>query len=260
MTAILKQRFGKFYNLFAREYRRAARTLLAPRYISFDGIKVDTQDPNINPRLRQQLRDEDFELQVRDILNKTLTPNDIVLELGGGFGVVTSKICQIVGDKNTTTCEATPQMREALGRTLKLNGYNPTVHQGIFGEQEGETEFQLNTETFWSSSQSTRAGEENTTSIKVPVIDGPALCRKLKPTYLVVDIEGAEDQLTNIVDLASVRTICLETHPQVARIRNVLPQLMEAGFDVDTLYSAHRCLVLRRQEDLEQTLSIPRAD
>ena len=58
------------------------------------------------------------------------------------------------------------------------------------------------------------------------------MLRTFKPNYLVVDIEGAEIEFFDELDLAGVDKLCLETHPSrtgAAAVEGLLAGLSRQG-------------------------------
>lgn len=94
----------------------AIRTLLdrlvAPRFIAMQGLRISTgrldgADPVPTGMLRA-LRRGDYEQDECTVVQTTLRPDDRVLEVGAGIGVITALCCRIAGDGNVTVYEANP--------------------------------------------------------------------------------------------------------------------------------------------------------
>jgi hypothetical protein len=150
-----------------------------------------------------------YELQERDLLSRCLADGDVVLELGTGIGLMATLCARRLGSDRVFTFEANPEM---------------------IAVAEGAVTFFVE-EHFWSSSTIKRTATART--ISVPVRPLAEAIREIRPTILIVDIEGGEATLFDGVALDGVQKIMIELHPHVigaAQTERIRGLLRGAGF------------------------------
>ncbi|HWF50809.1 MAG TPA: FkbM family methyltransferase [Solirubrobacteraceae bacterium] len=227
------------------EYRRRRRHRLQPASAEVGGVKLDLSDSWATPAIREAIYDCYYEFGERCILEHTLRPDDRYLELGGGIGVVATYACRIVGAENVTVYEGNPALIDAIRGTAKLNGFQPTVINAVLGDTDGESDFYV-TPNFWASGLTAKTGAR---AIRVPMQSFGDALRRLTPTYLMADIEGAEVELLARQLPRTLRAICMEVHPRVVgdvALQQLLIKLLTDGFILDVEQSMYPVLFLRR--------------
>lgn len=222
--------------------------LLRPRVVSHFGVRLDLSNEAVGPHIRRVVYSGGYEAQEASILFKTLKIEDRVLEIGAGMGFVSIFAAKLLGDgSRIMSVEALPQMEVVIRNNYVLNKCNPNLLMAAVGTENGELEFTVADE-FWSSSLS-REGKSGS-RIRVPSRKLGDLASDFQPSYLVVDVEGAEETLFQ-ENLGPVKRICLEVHPHYIGNRGVqrcLQDLAQQGFAVDFRLS-NRCLLYLEKED-----------
>jgi FkbM family methyltransferase len=218
----------------------AKEGLQRPAYaevFDLDGIKLPNLPDVITPKIERPLRSGKYERGEVDLLRRTLRPDDRVLDLGSGLGLVATVAAGVVGDRSVTTVEANPDLLPAIAETLRINGVSRVrLLHGIVGADTGEgatATFYLRPD-FWASSMEPRSRAYVATA-EVPVLPLRRLIAEERPTVLTCDIEGGEIDLFDHTDLASIRHIVLETHPKVygeAGLQAVDAALRRQGFEL----------------------------
>lgn len=186
-----------------------------------------------------EYEDKEFE-----IVSRRLAPDDTVFEVGTGLGFLAVYCARIIGSDRVFTYEANPGLIPLLEEVFSRNQVRPHLVNAILGKGEGTRRFHL-AEDFWSSSAH-RAGSHQTT---VPQLDLNTELRRVRPTFLIVDIEGGEFELFAEADLSSVKKICVETHPDVldnATLSGMLASLVARGFAIDFTLLRKNVLFLHR--------------
>jgi FkbM family methyltransferase len=171
-----------------------------------------------------------YELQERDLLSRCLADGDVVLELGTGIGLMATLCARRLGSDRVFTFEANPEMIAVAEETFRLNGVAPKVENCALGAAQGAVTFFVE-EHFWSSSTIKRTATART--ISVPVRPLAEAIREIRPTILIVDIEGGEATLFDGVALDGVQKIMIELHPHVigaAQTERIRGLLRGAGF------------------------------
>lgn len=212
--------------------KKAWRKLTRPTTIVENGVKLFL-GPVAQTRCANGIYSGKHELPERQVIGKTLEPHDIVLEIGAGVGMVTMQCCRQIGSERVHTCEANPTLLPVLQRSCELNGFHPELISGMVGLEAGSEEFFV-AEQFVSSSRFERGKEVETRSkTTVPVYSLPSLLARIKPTYLVMDAEGAEaDLLDARINLSCLNKICVEVHPKIigdAAINQIVRTLADQG-------------------------------
>ncbi len=165
------------------------------------------------------------------LLDEKLERDDIVVEVGAGLGFLSAFCAKRIGSDRVFTYEANPAMEAHIRRTYQLNSVEPRLRIGMLGAAPGTHEFFIG-EDFWSSSASHNAGS---TVVEVPVFDAAAELEQIKPTFLVMDIEGGEYELLKCFDFGSIQKVLVEVHPRVlteSQLEEVYQVLEAAGFSV----------------------------
>ena len=165
------------------------------------------------------------------IISQTLADDDKVLELGTGIGFVSAYCAKRLGNDRVVSYEGNPDLKKLIQRTYKRNKVNPEQHITILAEADGQAVFNQNKRSFLAS----HAGEglSGTEVAMVPKRSLNKVIAEVKPTYLVMDIEGGEAQVFSIIDFQSIYKVQFELHPQIlseSEIENIFSKLAHAGF------------------------------
>lgn len=214
--------------------RYQTRRLLNPSIVDLSGVRLRTNSVAVTPKVKSHIYKGFYEGNERAILDVTLDPDDIVLDVGGGLGFI-GAYCALRA-KRVEIVEANPRLIPVIEDTLRLNGASAVVHNAVLGEAEGAATFHVMTD-FWASSLTPQAGS---TPVEVPEMAASELMHRLKPTYLVMDIEGGEAELLPKMPLETVRSICLEIHPWVVgetAISDMIAAIEAQGFKTDEAVS-----------------------
>jgi len=158
---------------------------------------------------------------------------DRVIELGAGIGYLSSFVCTNSKPEQYIAIEANPDLIPVIAEAHRLNGIEDVqILNGILTDQSEERfDFYLRAE-FWASSMEPDSRPYMRVE-KVPKIPASDLFKKVKPTVLLIDIEGAEAELLEGLDLGSVREIVIELHAKVYGangIGRILRLLSDQGF------------------------------
>lgn len=211
------------------------RTLLRPRQIQNGRVRIDIGELAYSKRARDLYADR-HEAKERHIIEQRLRPDDIVLELGSGMGIVTISCCQIAGSERVHTFEANPKMEATLRRNFALNGVTPHLQMAMISSAEGTDQFHVSDKFLLSSryESATRISSAKVECTTVPTVSLQRVLREVQPTFLVVDIEGGELELLNEgIDLSSVQRICIEVHPAIIgdeQAGRLIENLIQRGF------------------------------
>ena len=151
-----------------------------------------------------------YEINEISIIEKTIKTEDVILEIGTGLGFV-SAFCSKVINNKIYTFEANPNNFEISKKVFKKNNVNPHIENIILGSTNGNVHFSINNKNILASSLISTT--KNT--IKIATRDLNITINSIKPTYLVMDIEGGEYDIFKIINFQTIRKLQFELHPKL---------------------------------------------
>lgn len=217
----------------ARRLKKLLWWIHVPPFVNNRGVLLPTKHPLISEGIRKQIYFCEYEAKEVEIVDKRLSQDDIVMEVGAGIGYLSALCAKRVGDARVFAYEANPEMMEVIAATHRANDVAPTVRNVLLAEGEGRRTFYVERE-FWASSA--LAPGKDTRTIEVEQADLNTELRRVRPTFLIVDIEGGELEFFAIADLGPVRKICVETHPGLltdGQISSLMTRMFSQGFVLD---------------------------
>lgn len=206
-------------------------------------------DMRISAGLRKAIVLGEYEKNELDIVRRTLGLDDRILECGAGIGLLSTYCSLEIGSDRVKTFEANPFMGPLISKTFSLNRVSPTLVMGAIGPRQGQLEFHVR-ENFWASSSHHARAEGSVQTITVPVYALHDEILVTRPTYLLVDIEGAEVSLVGSSELPGVKKVMVEVHPELtgeSGVRDFLSWLSDLGFRKDDGISRNREIYLERR-------------
>jgi FkbM family methyltransferase len=217
-----------------------------PRWVDNYGVLLPTQGPGISAGIRKQIYFSEYEDKEIEIVAKRLTSDDVVMEVGAGIGFLSAYCAKRIGSDRVFAYEANPALMELIEATYRANGVAPSLRNVLLAQGEGTRDFHVEPE-FWASSAV--RGSAAATTIAVPQVDLNSELRRVRPTFLIVDIEGGEIEFFETAELTTVQKICVETHPGVhssAALSQMLGRLIGQGFALDFTLMRKNVLYLLR--------------
>jgi FkbM family methyltransferase len=234
---------------FKFKARYAISVIFKPKMYIYENIRIPLGS---SPFLQARRRDFYRGLHERgeiETIRHLIRPDDIVLELGSGLGIVSTFIAQRLSDsKNLHTFEANPELLEPIKSVFKANGVNPNLYNTVVGQEDGHREFFFNVNNL-SSSVHRREGAAK--SELVAMASMSRLLREIRPTFVVFDVEGAEAEIFKVEIPPEVRVLCGELHPSVIGddgVSTVIRTILDAGFDFIADRSCGRMVAFARPE------------
>jgi len=153
------------------------------------------------------VRFQDHEKDERELIDKFLKPNN-TLELGCSIGVLSLYIKKIIKNCNLISIDANKKAIEyckIIFELNKINNFNFICHS-IGGDG-----FKVDALNFLSS-RNNNVNEINLENSKKLLNE---LIKKYKIKNLVIDIEGMEEFLFEILELNEINIIIIEFHPNL---------------------------------------------
>lgn len=222
------------------QYRMVRRPV-----ITIEGIRIRV-GRHMSRRVERALSKGGYEREEIRLIGAVLSPSDVVMEVGAGLGLVSAYCAKRVGSSRVFAYEADPDLEPCIRETYALNGVDPHLDMCAIGPQAGRVTLYRDKHFVSSSVVRRRVGAR---PVEVP---GKALnyvVERARPTLLIIDAEGAEQDLFDGAELPSVSTVVLELHDRVigpAGTERVRRLLSEMGFQEDRRLSSHDHVVLRR--------------
>jgi FkbM family methyltransferase len=205
------------------------RNLTKPTTITHHGIRLRIGS-HMSPNIIQSIYEGSYEGGELKPLRLFLEPDDVVMEIGTGIGFVTLFCARKVGSNQVFTYEANPENEVHIRENFALNGLQPSLTIGLLAEEAGEARFYVEPQ-FWSSSTIYRSAEAR--EIRVPKIPIRDEIWRINPTTLVIDAEGGEHEIIDIIDFHDIRKIIIEMHPYIIgpeKTATVRRKIEAAGF------------------------------
>lgn len=198
------------------------------------GVRLPLKHSAITPPILKDIFFGVYESKEAELVGKRIAADDVVMEIGAGIGFLSALCAKITGGERVFAYEANPQLMDVIKLVHDLNGVKPTVCNVLLGEGEAERTFWLE-QDYWASSLI--QGSKDATPIQVRQIDLNAEIERIRPTFLILDIEGGEYELLRHARLDPIRKMVIEVHPHAlgyTRVSEMLGWLIAAGFVLDT--------------------------
>lgn len=217
-----------------RRMRKLMRAFSSAKFAENFGVMLPLKHPLISPGIGKEIYFGDYERKEAEIVSQRLEHGDVVMEVGAGLGFLSAYCAKIIGSERVFAYEANPALMEVIDQTHAANGVRPTVFNALLADGAGRTRFFVE-EEFWAST-TVKDGTRNSKEIEVEQLDLNSEIARIRPTFLIVDIEGGEADLFPLADLSGVQKICVETHPHIlgnGGVSRLLALLFERGFVLD---------------------------
>jgi len=215
----------------ARKLKKIAWRFKQPDWADNHGVMLPVKHALVSPGIAREIYFGDYEAKEIEIISKRLAADDVVFEVGAGLGFLSAYCAKRTGSDKVFTYEANPELIPLIRETHARNGVAPTVTNAMLARGDGEREFRLE-DDFWASSAHRASGR----AITVKQLDLDSELARIRPSFMIVDIEGGEAEFFAGADLATVRKICVETHPDVLGDRvlsEMFAGLVAKGFALD---------------------------
>ena len=193
-SRFLKIIYSKYYRcLFFADIKRR---VFKPRTFTNLGITIGIDYELFTNDIINHMLAGYYETDELFIINRILSPDDIVLEIGAGIGFTSSYIAKKLSPKGSIECfEANSTLIPLIKENHKRNGVVVGVQNAILSKGEGFTKFYISggfwgssTQGFWGDSTEPADGK----TIYVPTVDFQEYLDEYRSTMLVIDIEGGK--------------------------------------------------------------------
>lgn len=207
--------------------------------IASGGLNIRLDRDVLSPRLIKALKKDDYENKEADAMTNLVRPHDVVMELGGGIGYMSSLAAKCCHKGEVHSFEANPHLIPFIKRVHAGNDLtNVHVNNALLGPQPGRTTCYVR-KNLLASSMDRMDGTNITSEEQIEIRNARSESQRIKPTILICDIEGAEQMVIPLLDLSTFRSAVIELHPQwigADGVRAVFQAMMDAGL----VYAARR--------------------
>lgn len=231
----------------ARLHVAVART--TGRVVELDGVKVQLR-PHYSLQLARDLLARTYAGVERRLVRDALEDDDVVMEVGSGIGVIAALCARRLGSNRIVAFESHPAMVQAARDTFALNGIAPRLEHCALGCVTGMRTLHAS-DTLGDTSPGRYARK-----FLVPGRTLRDALRAHRPTFLIIDVDGAECQLIKDVIELGIRKVLIAFHPHeigTPTIRRAQRAFAQAGY-VPVRESADGNRVLYRREQAAPTV------
>lgn len=191
--------------------RLSATDLPYGEVVTIDGIRIRVH-PTLSVKNAWRIVSGVHTRSERCLALSVLEPDDVVMELGGGIGMLSTACALRIGSGRVFAFEANPALAPLVEENYGLNGVAPEMNHCLLGAEPGVRDFYVSSD-FPDSSLFRETTRRYARTVQVPMRSITAELARIRPTLLIVDIEGAEIELLPLADLAQVRKLIVELHP-----------------------------------------------
>lgn len=200
--------------------------------LPFHGLQVPMLGDHITKPVWKHVWRGDYERPELLALSALMRPDDQVLELGAGMGLVSGVMAKRHPQARFTSYEANPALAGVIAALHRANNIaNVEPRSAILAptDQGSTRRFRLH-RNFTESSLV--AASADVSEVEVAVHDPARVMSDLRPDLLLCDIEGAEEELIPVLPLQGLRAAVIELHPHIvsrAGMARIFRSFMEAG-------------------------------
>lgn len=182
------------------------------REIKLHGVRLHTAQGDIPKQVRNAIFKGRYEAHECALVRKWLAPTDRVLEIGCGIGFVSLVATSICGEGNVASFEANPEMEAVIRRNFTLNGWTPNLTMSAVTADGRDIQFHRQENVLSSSIFDRDLGAEEISVRSVSINDA---LKVSQANTLIMDVEGAEEEILPAADLSNVKTAIIELHPHI---------------------------------------------
>jgi FkbM family methyltransferase len=189
--------------------------------------------PQVGAKILYLLAVDDYETADLELMARHVEAGDRLMVLGGGIGVAAAFGARLTGGA-VVVVEANEALHPVIAGQVALNGGTAElVHAAAVGDgrdhPDGTIAFEVAAE-FWYSRIGTGEGAR-----PVPAVSFADLCAAHRPTAVLIDIEGGEEDVLAHPVPACVTTLVVEIHtPDIGAPRTgaLVSRLVADGFRI----------------------------
>lgn len=231
---VLKQSRKLVKNLYISFYYLFRRTI---KWKKIKSVYLNIESKLITRSLFGNIAFGDYEIDENKILHNTLEKDDVLLELGTGLGF-NSISAAIINNNKVFTYEGNPNLIPLIRQNMQRNNVDFSLkNEIVLSKMNGHANYTFNVvKDFWSSSTKSNINGEIVEKVNVPTSNISKILSDVNPTYLMVDIEGGEEDFfedCSFLQGSSIRKILLELHANIIgeeKCSMVIENILKSGF------------------------------
>lgn len=207
---------------------------------TINGVELAIDPEVMSPTMIEVIESGKYEgTEAREIA-RIVQPGERIVELGAGIGFIAITALKTGKVDRIASYEANPKLIPLIETNARTNGVEfPVINAVVDAREDGGTVPFYLRKDFWASSMSPGPwGFE--AEVAVPRVSFASVRECYRPTMLIVDIEGAEEQLFRDVALTGIRKIYMELHQNVigrVGMKNVFDFMSSRDFHYDQHHS-----------------------
>lgn len=221
------------------------------------GVKLFINDDSVLSKdVLLSLLQGGYEDKENKIIKDNLEPGDTVLELGAGLGFNSIAAAKKNSGK-IVSYESNPYLISLIKRNQQLNDVSFEVRNKILVSKKSGIRampFNIGVNVCMSSVKNYSApGYLVAETRQIETEFSEDVLRELSPTFLVVDIEGGEEEFFSQPDLlihSTIHKIMVEVHPEIIGVEAcsaIVKNIISAGFNLVTESSSGSVLYFNKK-------------
>jgi len=207
------------------------RRFLRVSSVTIDGFRLIAYRTGVPKHVSQMLVRGDYEVPERRAVSEILRQGDRVLEIGSCVGLVALTAARKVGAANVLSFEPNPDAAAIARENFANNTLPVDLVNAAVGTSEGTLTLTISPES-WLGASGRRSIDDGRT-LSVPMRAIANVVGEFKPSVLVIDTEGMEEEILPACPLDGLRAIVAEFHPDVigaAGVARLQAHLHQHGF------------------------------
>jgi FkbM family methyltransferase len=207
---------------------------------TYHGVEV-LDAPHLGPTMINNMIEGTYER--REVLSalKFVKKDDVVIEMGAGAGVVGAVAAKNCAPARIVSFEANHKLIASIKALYAHNGIKSKIevrNKIVLSDPDApkSVDFYIRG-NFLGSGMTITKGMERAEKVDVPVVKWETIKKQIKPTVLLMDIEGAELEFFRYADLSGIRVIIVELHRHIYHrpgMREIRDGIAAKGFVEDT--------------------------
>lgn len=220
------------------------------------GVKLNiSNDEVLSKDVLLSLLQRGYEDKENKIIRDHIDKDDIVLELGTGLGFNSITVAKM-NEGKIVSYEGNPYLIPQIKKNQELNQVFFDIRNRILVSREtggGTLPFTVLENVCASTLRKPPAGFKIKETKQVETESARDVLNEIKPSFLIVDIEGWEEDFFSRPDLlidSTVKKILVELHPDIIgddAASGVVQNIMKAGFNLVTESSYESVLFFRKR-------------
>ncbi len=218
------------------------------------GIEVPASEP-VGPKwLVRKINNGRYEKEEISGALHLVGNEDRVLECGAGIGIVGTVVARNCRPEKILSFEANPNMIPVIEATYAHNEVDSIIsvtHGALMSGEDTPQTVDFNIAKRFAFSSLDAPQRELVETVTVPVHNFSEVKAKLRPTVLLMDIEGGELSFLRNADLSGINTVVMEFHPETYGkdgMKECKQILRHAGFEPVRKKSSNSVWAARRMD------------